>query len=55
MMEGKLYNDFSKIGYYEPLTEDFLRQIISVEKHGGFWASRYDISKKKLINKIILL
>lgn len=41
------YNDFSKIGYYEPLTEDFLRQIISVEKHGGFWASRYDISQNK--------
>lgn len=38
-------DDFSEKGYYEPMTEEFKRQCESVKKYGGFYISRYDISR----------
>lgn len=40
-------DDFSENGYYEPMTEELKRQLVSVEKHGGFYVARYDISMNK--------
>lgn len=37
--------DFSKNGFDEPLSSEFLEQIESVEKYGGFYISCYNISK----------
>lgn len=39
------YNNKSKFEkYQDPLNEEFSLQIKSVEKYGGFYISRYDIS-----------
>lgn len=38
-------DNFSEKGYYEPITEEFKKQCESVKKYGGFYISRYDISK----------
>ena len=40
-------DDFSENGYYEPMTEELKRQLVSVEKYGGFYVARYDISMNK--------
>ncbi len=38
-------DDFSENGYYEPITDEFKKQCESVKKYGGFYISRYDISR----------
>lgn len=38
---------FSETEFHEPLTEDFMMQLQSVKKYGGFYISRYPISKNK--------
>ena len=40
-------DDFSENGYYEPMTEELKRQLVSVERHGGFYVERYDVSINK--------
>lgn len=55
-LDGKHFNEkfgrrkylkdiFSNTEYNEPLTEELLAQKESVEKYGGFYISRYNISK----------
>lgn len=41
---------FSRKYFYEPLTEELQMQIKSVEKYGGFYISRYNISMSKYGN-----
>lgn len=38
-------NEFSDGEYHEDLRQEFLRQVESVKKYGGFYISRYNISK----------
>ena len=38
-------NEFSEIEYHETLTDELVLQLESVKKYGGFYISRYDISK----------
>lgn len=38
-------DDLSKYGFYETLTSELLEQVESVEKYGGFYISRYNISE----------
>ena len=38
-------NEFSDGEYHEDLRREFLRQVESVKKYGGFYISRYNISK----------
>lgn len=38
-------NEFSDSRYNEVLNEELLEQLISVKKYGGFYISRYNISK----------
>jgi len=42
-----LDEDFSEKGYYEPLSEELLKQFESVKKYGGFYISSFNISKGK--------
>lgn len=41
-------NEFSKDEFYEEMTEELRSQKESVEKYGGFYISRYDISKTSI-------
>lgn len=47
----KLADDDNLAGYYEPETSELSNQIHSVEKYGGFYISRYYISKNKKTGK----
>ena len=38
------HDDFSKKGFYEPMTEELKKQCQSVQEYGGFYLSRYYIS-----------
>lgn len=38
-------DEFSEEGYYEELNEELSEQLESVKKYGGFYISRYNISK----------
>lgn len=40
-------NVFARTDFHEILTEDFVNQLESVKKYGGFYISRYHISKNK--------
>lgn len=44
-------NEFSKSKYYEPLVNELLLQKESVDKYGGYYSSRYNISKDKKTGK----
>lgn len=57
-LDGKFFNEklgrrnycnnaFSRADFHEILTEDFVRQLESVKKYGGFYISRYSISKNQ--------
>lgn len=58
-LDGKLFqkqlgrrnfknDDFSINGFYEPIDDSILRQIQSVTRNGGFYISRYCISKSSV-------
>ena len=38
-------NEFSDVGFHEALNDELLEQLESVKKYGGFYISRYNISK----------
>lgn len=38
-------NEFSKDEYHEDITKEFLEQVRSVKKYGGFYISRYNVSR----------
>lgn len=44
-------NEFSEGEFHEPLTGELALQVESVKKYGGFYISRYDISKNKKTGK----
>ncbi len=45
-------DDFSESGFHEELTDELVLQIESVEKYGGFYISRYNISENKKTRKL---
>ena len=46
-----LYNEFSQSAFHEPLVNELAFQFASVKKYGGFYISRYNISKNKKTGK----
>ena len=44
-------NEFSERKFHETLTDEFALQLESVKKYGGFYISRYNISKNKKTGK----
>lgn len=44
-------DEFSEGEFHEPLDSEFSFQLESVKKHGGFYISRYNISKNKKTGK----
>lgn len=44
-------DEFSKAGFSEQLTDEFIRQANRIKKYGGFYISRYNISKNNITGK----
>ena len=44
-------DEFSESEYHEPLVSDFFFQKKSIDKYGGYYSSRYDISKDEKTEK----